>query len=275
MADFKIGVMADSFRVGFYNGLVRAKAVGADGVQVYTVSDDMAPWNMDKERRNEVKEMLAANGLVASALCGDLGGHGFMNKEENPSKIDKSKQILDLSKELGCNIVTTHIGIVPEDKTCDTYKIMQEACYALAQYADEIGAKFAVETGPESPEVLRDFLDSLNSKGVSVNYDPANLVMVACCDPVKGVHTLKDYIIHTHAKDGINLAVAPPEKMFSGDGFEYYRELPLGKGGVDFPAYIAALKEIGYNGFLTIERECGDDPQKDIQEAVQFLKKLI
>ena len=53
-----------------------------------------------------------------------------------------------------------------------------------------------------------------------------------------------------------------------------YREEPLGKGSVDFPNYIKALDEIGYRGFLTIEREVGDDPEKDIRDAVVFLKNL-
>jgi sugar phosphate isomerase/epimerase len=46
----------------------------------------------------------------------------------------------------------------------------------------------------------------------------------------------------------------------------------LGKGDVNFPEYLAVLREIGFDGYLTIERECGDDPLKDISEAVQFLK---
>ena len=53
-----------------------------------------------------------------------------------------------------------------------------------------------------------------------------------------------------------------------------YQEVPLGKGSVDFPNYIKALDEIGYCGFLTIEREVGDDPEKDIRDAVCFLKNL-
>jgi len=52
-------------------------------------------------------------------------------------------------------------------------------------------------------------------------------------------------------------------------------ELPLGEGDVDFPAWLAALHEIGYQGFLTIEREVGEDPETDIRKAVEYLKKLI
>ena len=52
-------------------------------------------------------------------------------------------------------------------------------------------------------------------------------------------------------------------------------ELPLGEGDVDWPNYIKALKDIGYDGYLTIEREVGDDPAKDIGMAVDFLRKRI
>ena len=79
---------------------------------------------------------------------------------------------------------------------------MQEACFELSRYADDIGAHFAIETGPEKSATLKKFLDSLGSTGVGVNLDPANLVMVTGDDPAGAVHNLKDYIVHTHAKDG-------------------------------------------------------------------------
>lgn len=127
---------------------------------------------------------------------------------------------------------------------------------------------------------MKTFLDSLGSKGVAVNLDPANFVMVTGDDPVQAVYTLKDYIVHTHAKDGRKLLDKNPEIIYgliedeiqSGQAFV---ELPLGQGDVDFPNYLKALDDIGYHGFLTIEREVGDDPEKDIRDAVSFLKRQI
>ena len=49
-------------------------------------------------------------------------------------------------------------------------------------------------------------------------------------------------------------------------------ETPLGEGHVDFDRYLAALEDIGYKGYLTIEREVGGDPEGDIAKAVRFLK---
>ncbi len=53
---------------------------------------------------------------------------------------------------------------------------------------------------------------------------------------------------------------------------DYFKEVPLGNGQVDFDGYLDALQNVGFDGFLTIEREVGDNPQEDIKEAIKFLK---
>ena len=281
MHHFKIGTMVESFRLDTFEAIKKAAEIGAEGLQMYCTSGENAPENMTAERKREIIRTARDNGLVFSAICGDLG-HGFGTAEKNVENIEKSKRIVDLALELGTNVITTHIGVVPEDKEHERYKIMQEACHALAEYADSVGARFAVETGPERSEILRDFLDSLGSRGVSVNLDPANLVMVAGDDPVNAVHNLKDYIVHTHAKDGVMLKATNPEYIYNVEpmpeelrGVGFYKEVPLGTGSVNFPTYLAALDEIGYHGFLTIEREVGADPIADIVTAATFLKDII
>lgn len=274
----KIGVIVDSFRCNIYEGVKKAKKIGVDGIQIYAVKGDMAPENINSRDRRELLDYIKSNGLIVTALCGDMGG-GFVDAKENISKIERSKQIMELAKDLETNIVTTHIGVVPADMEHPRFKILQEACEKLGEFADSIDAKFAIETGPEKSIVLKRFLDSLNSKGIKVNFDPANLVMVAGDDPVNAVYNLKDYIVHTHAKDGIMYKPFNPEYLYhcSGeiiDWKEYFDEVPLGHGKVDFKSYINALNDIGYNGFLTIEREVGDDPEKDIIEAVRFLRAI-
>ncbi len=279
MYNFPIGVIINSFRTDIKTAVLKAAQVGADGIQVYSTSGEMAPENMSPAARREFLDLVKSNGLTISALCGDLGC-GFFRPERNPELIEKSKRILDLAKDLETDIVTTHIGVVPEDTNHPRYAIMQDSCAQLAEYADSINAHFAVETGPETSLVLKKFLDSLNSKGVSVNLDPANLVMVTGDDPVGAVHNLKDYIVHTHAKDGVRHFYKNPDYIYgiedepivTGDSFT---EVPLGEGGVNFPNYLKALEEIGYKGFLTIEREVGDNPERDIRKAVDFLKEIM
>lgn len=280
MYQFPIGAMLDSFRLDTMAAIKKAASLGAVGLQMYATDGVNSPDNMTADRKREILSAMNSEGLVFSALCGDLG-FGFADPLRNPALIEKSKRILTLAKELGTDVVTTHIGVIPKDKTHDRYKIMQEACHTLAEYADSLEAHFAIETGPETADVLKGFLDSLGSRGVAVNLDPANFVMVTGDDPVKAVYTLKDYIVHTHAKDGIKIFDKDPEMIYRvvEDALAHlgsaYQELPLGKGHVDFPNYLKALDEIGYRGFLTIERECGDDPAYDIGEAIGYLKKLL
>ena len=282
MFNFPIGVMLESFKADRSAAIKKAAALGAKGIQMYATSGENSPENLNAAARRALLDEVKSSGLIFSALCGDLG-RGFGNKELNPVLIEKSKRIIDLAKDLETDVVTTHIGVVPGDKNHERYKIMQEACYELSRYADSIDAHFAIETGPGTSETLKGFLDSLNSTGVAVNLDPANLVMVTGDDPVKAVHNLKKYIVHTHAKDGNKLADGNPEFIYGVvhpvpeelRGVKYFEEVPLGTGSVDFPAYLKALEEIGYRGFLTIEREVGDNPEADIKTAADFLAGII
>ena len=279
MYPFSIGVMLDSFMVDIKTALKKSQDMGAQGIQVYATRGEMSPAHMNAEKRREFLKLVKDHGLVVSALCGDLG-QGFGNAEKNPQLVEESKRILDLAKDLETNVVTTHIGVVPEDKSNPRYKIMQQACANLAEYADEMKAHFAIETGPETAITLKNFLDELHSTGVAVNLDPANFVMVTGDDPVEAVYTLKDYIVHTHAKDGKRLHYVDPEILYGLSesdmlGDSSYIELPLGEGDVDFKNYLKALNDINYKGFLIIERECGDNPEKDILLAANFLRELI
>lgn len=281
MYNFPIGVIVESFRVDTKTAIEKAAKLGANGIQMYATYGANAPENLSPDKRRELLDIVKSNGLKFSALCGDLG-HGFADPEKNPQLVEKSKRILDLAMDLETNIVTTHIGVVPEDPSVERYGIMQSACFELAKYADTLGAHFAIETGPETSDVLKKFLDGLNSKGVAVNLDPANLVMVVGDDPVHAVHTLKDYIVHTHAKDGIMLERTKPEYIYGVTpapedikDIKFFKEVPLGEGGVDFKSYLKALEEIGYRGFLTIEREAGNTPEIDIGIARDHLLKTI
>ncbi len=275
--------MVESFRLGFKNGVEKAASLGIEGIQAYATGGELGVDDITDAKLKEALDIVKSNGLVFSAICGDFG-HGFMNPEQNKIYVEKSKRVLDLAKKLECNIVTTHIGTVPAEEN-ETKEIMRKACRELAEYADSVGSAFAVETGPEPGKVLGEFLDSLGAGGVRVNFDPANLVMCVDDRPENALKYLGKYVVHTHAKDGIMLKKKIEEKINIGEeakehqaladmGMKYL-ELPLGEGDVNFDVYLPALAATGFNGFLTIEREVGDNPEKDIALAVEFLKEKI
>lgn len=278
MKQYQIGIMLECLKRPFDESLKLAREIGADALQI-----GLFALEQSHAERMEALDKIKSNGLRVSAVCGDLGGHGFTRAEENPAKIETSKRIMELALDFEADVVTTHIGVIPADrKGC--YGVLSEACAELGQFAEQCGARFAIETGPETPETLCAFLEQLPTKGIGVNYDPANLVMVTGSDPIQGLRTLQGKIVHTHAKDGIMLKQTDPAVIYGifADGGiedfrmeEYFREVPLGQGKVDIPAWLKELDAIGYDGFVTIEREVGADPAGDISKAVRYLKQLM
>ena len=280
----KIGVITDCFKKSHYEGIETAAKLGLDGVQVYATTGEFSPETLTSEQKETYKKLLKEKGLVVSALCGDMGGYGFENEEDNAERIEKTNRIVDLAVEFDTNVVTTHIGVIPEDKNNPRYNVMLKALTECGLYAKSKGVTLAIETGPEKAKTLLAFLQDTKG-GVGVNLDPANFTMVTGQDAVEAVYLLKDYIVHTHAKDGVMLdknqdptdvyhafAVGGVDALNACEGF---KEVPLGEGEVDWKNYLKALKEIGFDGFLTIERETGDDPCADIVKAVDFLREQL
>ena len=280
----KLGVITDCFKKSHEKGILAAAELGLDGVQIYATTGEFSPETLSVSDKNKYKELLKAKGLVVSALCGDMGGYGFEIEKDNPERIEKTKKIIDLAVEFGASVITTHIGVIPEDENNPRYKVMLAALTECGLYAKSKGATLAIETGPEKAKTLLKFVQSTKG-GVGVNLDPANFTMVTGQDAVEAVYILKDYIVHTHLKDGkmIDKGQDPTEvyHAFAVGGVDAlnackgFKELPIGEGDVDWVNYIKALKDIGYDGFLTIERETGDDPASDIILAANYINKLI
>ncbi|HUT35131.1 MAG TPA: sugar phosphate isomerase/epimerase family protein [Planctomycetota bacterium] len=260
MAAFKLGVVVDCLRLGVRAGIEKAAQMGFDGVQPYVTGGELAPEGLPRSARREFRKFVADRGLEISALCVELGGYADPTKLDE--RVGRTRRMIDLGVDLGVAVHTSHIGRVPAEPDAPPRRAIAEALVAIGSYAAERGCCLACETGPEDGAAMRDFLASLGCEGVKVNFDPANLVMNGF-DPVRGVHELAGLIVHTHAKDGVRR----PDRSKA--------EVPLGEGQVPWERYLAALREIGYGGYLTIEREAGDDPVADILKAKRFLERQL
>ncbi len=278
----KIGVMLDSFRAGYEEGFRKAASLRAGGVSGVQLTVGVGSLTEDALREYPVRQtldLLAANDLELTALCG-VSGWNYSDPDENDECVEKTCRALELAKRLGCGIVTSHIGPVPEEE-CGTKEAMRDALNRISAFGDSVGACFAVETGPEPGRVLGGLLDSLDGRGVRINFDPANLVMCSDDRPENALRYLGKYVVHTHAKDGVMIAkrLGDPcldpglraELLRSLDRDRVWHELPLGEGDVDFDIYLPALAAAGFDGYLTIERETGGTPERDIALAASFL----
>ncbi len=280
----KLGVITDCLKQPVEEAIATAAKLGLAGVQIYATTGDFSPAVLSEEKIAAVRALLAEKGLCVSALCGDMGGYGFEREEDNPARIEATCRIIDLAVKFDCHVVTTHIGVIPADKSNPRYAVMLRALTACGKYAKAHGVTMAIETGPEMASTLLAFLEDTEG-GVGVNLDPANFTMVTGQDAAAAVRLLGKYIVHTHAKDGRKLdSTMTPEEVyhaFAVGGVEAlnacrgFVELPIGEGDVDWKGYIAALREVGYDGFLTIEREAGEQPLADITGAVRFLRAQL
>ncbi|MBR2467277.1 MAG: sugar phosphate isomerase/epimerase [Clostridia bacterium] len=274
----KLGIITNSFKRGTKEAILAAKALGADGVQIYAARGDFNYATLTDADVQDYKKFLADNGMVISALCGDLGHPGFQDPQKNPERIAATKGIIDLAVKLDTKIVTTHVGVIPEYETSPKYQMMLAALREVGDYAHERGVTLAIETGPELATTLLKFVNCAGD-GVGVNLDPANFVMVTGQDPAEAVYLIGKKIVHTHVKDGVMLVRVDPNAIY-GDadvedeirGARFFAEVPVGEGSVNWDRYVKALRDVGYDGFLTIEREVGEDPAADIKTAIDFMK---
>ena len=188
----KVGVITDCFKTTLEESIKKAALLGLDGVQIYATTGEFSPATLTKEKKELYKRLLKENHLVVSALCADMGGHGFERAADNVVRVQKTKDIIDLAYEFGAKVITTHIGVIPSDESEERFPVMVEALSECGEYAKSKGITMAIETGPENAKTLLNFLKHTRG-GVGVNLDPANFVMVTGQDPVEAVHLLKDY----------------------------------------------------------------------------------
>jgi sugar phosphate isomerase/epimerase len=257
----KIGIRLESLGLPLRRGLSEARRMGASGVQVDAVGD-LAPGTLSQTGRREFRNLLRTHNLELTALGCPLR-RGLDVAENQEARIDLVRKVMTLSFELGPRITIVEPGLVPEDPNDPAGSRMTEVLLALGQHGDRVGAVLALETGPQSGETLARYLATFDTGGLGVNLDPANLLMNGF-DPYENATALRGRVVHVHAKDarvsGVNRVA---------------KEVPLGHGDIDWLRFLGTLEEIDYHGWLTIERESGDDRIRDVAEGVAFLKRFV
>ncbi|MDE2778016.1 MAG: sugar phosphate isomerase/epimerase [Chloroflexota bacterium] len=247
-----------------------AAEIGCASVQPWIVNVEYDPCILDPEvgsaeDRREVRRIAESLGLSFSGFCAQLQGAvtwgGLEESEGLQWRIDKTKQALDTTAELGGNVVTTHAGVLPEDKLDPAYEILLRSVGEIAEHGAKVGVYFALETGQETPKALGDFIDEIGNPWLKVNYDPCNLLRFGSeAGTIQGVRILGDKIIHTHAKDW------NPATMGA----------TCGEGLVPWDGYIQALRDIAYSGVLAIEDETGNENMiESIGRSYAFLQGFL
>jgi L-ribulose-5-phosphate 3-epimerase len=191
---------------------------------------------------------------------------GLVPRETREARIAHIKKASDFAKQCGIAAVQTHCGFIPENPNDPVYKETVTAMREVAGYCKRNGQNFRYETGQETPITLVRAIQDVELDNQGVNLDLANLILYGKANPVDAIELLGPYVQGIHAKDG----------LWPTNPKELGKEVPIGKGKVDFPRIIGRLKELNYRGAVTIEREISGPQQvEDVRAAKAYLEKLI
>ena len=269
-----VGIVVIHTAEGMKEKFADAAAQGFRHCQL--VSWNTALWT--DASAEEIKALSAECGVEITAFWCGWGGPKRWNFTEGPETLGivpvafraaRLQNLLDgaaYAKKLGVDDVVTHMGFIPENMTDPNYPGVVAAIRYLAMELKDNGQNLLFETGQETPVVLLRLFEEINTGNLFINLDPANLVMYGKANPVDALEVIGGYVRGVHAKDG----------MYPTNGRELGKEVKVGDGKANFPALLKGLKEHGYDGSLTIEREItGEQQLIDIKETQAYLNNLI
>ena len=225
-----------------------------------------------------VKEAAEKHGITVSAFWCGWEGPAVWNFYDGPATLGllpveyryaRMKNLCDgadFAKKLGVTDVVTHMGFIPENPNDPQFTPLCAAIRKVAEHLKYNGQDLLFETGQETPVAMLRCFETVGYDNLGVNLDTANLILYGKANPVDSLEVFGKYVRNIHAKDG----KYPVNGRALGD------ETRLGDGKVDFKAFFEKLHEIGYDSYVTIEREIeGDEQTADIIYARDYLNGII
>ena len=193
---------------------------------------------------------------------------GLVPHETRDARTQEMKEISDFAKLLGCKVVALHLGFVPHDTKDPVYGEVLKVTQDICDHVKRNGQNLHLETGQETPEGLLQFIKDVGRDNLFINFDPANMILYGTSEPIEALRKVGRYVRSCHCKDA---------KWAAKPGKEWGQEMPLGQGDVGFEKFLLTLKDLGYDGPLTIEREIAQEPERqkaEISHAIRLLTDL-
>ncbi len=272
MPHMPLGVLI-SVSADLANRVAQVRGLGFTTMQLVGPSEE---W-LAEPKRSEVKQIIAESGLRITSVAAIYEGEnyssietvratvGLLPEATRGKRIQETKRCSDFANEVGAPNVSSHIGYIPDDRADPAYGALVGALQEICDYLKRPRMSFCLETGQESAGLLRQFIGDVARDNLKVNFDPANMIMYGSGDPIEALAVLAEWVRGVHCKDG----VWPKEEGKLGE------ERPLGEGEVGMERFLAKLKEIGYEGPLTIEREVAWEQQiGDFARSKKLLEEI-
>lgn len=270
-----IGVFA-SIDAGLGVHLDVARRLGVKTVHLHTPHAE----SRTPSRIAEFKSQLDDLGIRVTCVFAGFDGESYadiptvqrtVGLAPRDVRIERTAELHDIAKfahSLGVDTVGLHLGFVPHDTSDpdfnDLLAITRNVCDACASD----GQNVHLETGQEPADVLQAFLIAVDRPNLFINFDPANMILYGCGEPLPALEQLGPWVRSVHCKDAL---------WSDQPGETWGTETPLGKGAVDFRQFLAVLDRNDYTGPLTIEREIPQEPERqmaEIGDAIKLLESL-
>jgi D-psicose/D-tagatose/L-ribulose 3-epimerase len=247
--------------VGTAEGIRKTKEIGFDTIDIFA-----DPLEMDIRERRLIRDTAQEVGLpVVSVCCVALGLIDF-NASVRKFHLIRCKRYLDLVYELeGKNLLLVLGEYVWQQEVIrpqDQWQWAVESTRRLAEYAARLGLEIAIELEPFRLSLINDlkkmrrFLDEVGHPAVRANLDISHLALVG--EEPEAIQSLKGRIGHVH---------------FSDCNGKVHGDLPPGRGVVNFPPYLAALKAVGYDGAVSIELEYSPEPDRIVEWVTEAYRQ--
>lgn len=172
----------------------------------------------------------------------------------------------DFAHKLGITDIVTHMGFIPENPYDPNFNTFCVAVREVANHLERNQQFLLFETGQETPVAMLRCFEQVGTNNLGINLDTANLILYGKANPVDALDVFGKYVRNIHAKDG----------FYPTNGHDLGEETRIGDGKVDFRAFFKKLHELGYDSYVTIEREISGEQQLiDILESRDYLQHII
>ncbi|MBV9759118.1 MAG: sugar phosphate isomerase/epimerase [Acidobacteriaceae bacterium] len=265
----KLGLISSAWlgtSVNTARGIELTKEIGFDTIDIFA-----DPYELSTKERRLIRDACLSSGLpVVSTVCCALGIADF-NKPVRQFHVERAERYLDLCYELeGKNLLLVLGEYIWEQEViapADQWKWAVEHVRELAAYAADLGLELAIELEPfhmsivNSIDLMKRFLEEVDHPSAKANVDISHVLLTG--DAAEDIGKLKGRIAHVHLSDC--------------DG-KKHGDLPPGRGVVNFPPYLKALVDAGFNGTVSIELEYSPEPARIVdwvREAYEATDKIM
>jgi len=246
----------------------RLARIGYDGIELGCASPHAWPYFLDADKRREINRWLKDAGIVFSSLLPVPGGGPGANiasaiKEEREWSVQHVKDVVDMAVDFNCDKVLIVCGwMIYGTPQKEAWSYSREGIRSIAEYAKTKGVSLTLEPTPTDSNLVESADDALNMMeevgldNVSVMFDTAH-AFYRNEPPTDYIYRMGKDLKHIHLTD-------------------YDRKAP-GTAGCDFVSIMQALKDVNYDGYVTMETGFtarGNHPDSIARISLEHLKAI-